>query len=324
MRPPRAAGLDVGSNSFLLLVLQRGDDGREQVVLDRADIVRLGQGVSATGQLDPEIMRRALDLLADYTQRCADLSVQQIRAVGTAALRSASNSAEFRRLARAETGVEIEVVSGQREAELTFAAVSAERPLAGKLLNIDIGGGSTELSLGRAGLLSKRISYDLGANNLTEQTGPHADPPSDEQIVAMRAMAQAMAREAAAEFDSRGVEAVGVGGTITTMAAITLALGSYDAQAVARHLLTLEQIDALVDRLAALPLAEREQVVGLSPKRAPVIVAGAILCAELVRELGLGSLGVSAGGLRYTLAREALAAVVSGAGPAGDGAPAAR
>ncbi|HAZ62879.1 MAG TPA: Ppx/GppA family phosphatase, partial [Armatimonadetes bacterium] len=191
-----------------------------------------------------------------------------------------------------------------------------------KLLNTDIGGGSTELSLGRAGLLSKRLSYDLGANRLTEQTGPHADPPSDEQIGAMRAMAQAMAREASAEFDSRGVEAVGVGGTITTMAAITLALGSYDAQAVARHNLTLEQIDALVDRLAALPLAEREQVVGLSPKRAPVIVAGAILCAELVRELGLGSLGVSAGGLRYTLAREALAAVVSGAGPAGDGAPA--
>jgi exopolyphosphatase/guanosine-5'-triphosphate,3'-diphosphate pyrophosphatase len=302
--PQRAAGLDVGTNSFLLLILARDEAGRESVLLDRSDITRLGQGVDRARALAPEAVARALVTLGEYAALCRDHGVQACRAVGTSALRDARDRDAFLAQVRARCGFEIEVISGEREAELTYAAVAHDRADDDRpLLLLDIGGGSTELAVGRAGRLRSRLSLDIGAVRLLDRAGPLADPPTPDDLARLRAAAA----EHLAAWQPLAGEVVGTGGTITTLAAVQHGLVAYDAALVESTRFTPAAVDALVARLAALPLAQRRVVPGLPPARADVIIPGAILLAAALRALDQQEIGVSAGGLRFALARAALA-----------------
>lgn len=295
------AGIDVGTNSLLLLILARDTNGNEQVLLDRADIVRLGQGVDHARHLAPAVVDRAVAMLAEYAALCRDHGVTALRAAGTSALRDAADAAEFVRRVELATGIRIDIISGNDEAALSFEAV-AEEVGPGPLVQIDIGGGSTEVVTGRDGQMTDRRSYDLGAVRLTERVAP-ADPPSEADLAAMRSLAEA----ALAEVKPADGPVVGTGGTITTLAAVHLGLTDYDPEAVSRVRLTPADIDGLLARLAALPLAERGRLPGLPAKRADIIIGGTVVLQALLAALAVDELRVSPGGLRYALARHALA-----------------
>ncbi len=319
MKSRRAAGIDVGTNSFLLLIVEADCADGERVLLDRSDITRLGEGVDATRQLQPAAMARCSAQLVEYMRLCAQYGVDVVRAVGTSALRDAVNRDEFVASVRRECGLAIEVISGEREASLTYQAVAASRRAVGPMMNIDIGGGSTELVLGEGGQVQARVSYDVGAVRVTDRAGAMADPPTAADLARLRAEADA----AFAMVAPAAAPVMGTGGTITTLAAIWHGLTEYDAELVESTTLTPAMVDELTARLAAMTLAERRTVPGLPAKRADVILGGCVVLSALLARLAVSGVGVSAGGLRYALAREALRSVaVCGGGGlrAGDGA----
>ncbi|MBI5833306.1 MAG: Ppx/GppA family phosphatase [Armatimonadetes bacterium] len=316
MTSARAAGIDVGTNSFLLLIIESDGQGGETVLLDRSDITRLGEGVDAERRLQPEPMDRCAGQLAEYMRLCTEHRVSAVSAVGTSALRDATNRDEFLARVERECGLRIEVITGEREAELTYAAVARQRQVAGTLANVDIGGGSTELVLGEGGRIASRVSLDIGAVRATDRAGQMSDPPTTADLARLRAVAD----EALDQVPAVQAEVCGTGGTITTLAAIWHGLTTYDAAVVESTRLTPAMVDALTARLAALPLAQRRQVPGLPAKRADVILGGCVVLSALMARLAVAEMGVSAGGLRYALAREALCSVAgAGADATADG-----
>lgn len=297
----RVAGLDLGTNSFLLLILARTDRG-ERVVLDQSEIVGLGDGLDRTGRIGAAAAERALTVLETYRRLCDQHGVTRIEAVGTAAFRIAANRADL--LARIEerTGITVRVISGEEEAELTYRDVAHthggdDRPLT----LVDIGGGSTEIVAGRRGHIESLQSVEIGSRRLWERAGPLADPLGPEDLARL----DRLAAEALGGLAPTDGDVVGTGGTITTLAAIALDMSVYDAEAVNRAQLTTARLDELIAMLAALPLEERRLVPGLPPKRADVIVPGAVILVNLMRGLGVDSIRVSAGGLRFAVARRA-------------------
>ncbi len=302
----RAAGIDVGSNTFLLAILERGATG-DKVVSDRCDITKLGEGVDASGRLSEAAMERCLAMLVGYREQCRREQVTAIRAVGTAALRDAANRDDFLHRVEAATGIRVEVITGDREAELTYADVALTHGQAGEDLSLlDIGGGSTELVTGRDGAIRSRRSINLGSRRLAERAKP-GDPPGPADLARCRAVAD----ELLAGAEPVGGRVVGTGGTITTLVAVDLALAVYDSGRVSAARLTPEDVTALIDRLSAMPAAERATLPGLDPKRADIIVTGAVILERLMVVNRLPEVRVSAGGLRMAVARQALAAAGS-------------
>jgi exopolyphosphatase/guanosine-5'-triphosphate,3'-diphosphate pyrophosphatase len=224
-----------------------------------------------------------------------------IRAVGTSALREATNRASFLAAARDEAGMEVAVVSGEEEARLTLLGVRAGLPRApARLVMMDIGGGSTELLLADGERILATVSTGLGVVKLTEST-LHHDPPAPTELDAVRRMA-ARRLDRARTAEIRHITAqdtlVGTAGTVTSLAAIDLALVPYDPARVTGHRMTRDRLAELLRRLAGLPLADRRRVPGLEPARADVIVAGVVVCLAAMDVLGFSVLTVSDGGLR--------------------------
>ncbi|MCC7493707.1 MAG: hypothetical protein IT204_15235 [Fimbriimonadaceae bacterium] len=295
----RVAGVDVGSNSFLLCIVDLAASP-ERLLLDRADITRLGEGVDRTAQISAAAIARGVAMLQEYRRLTDSHGVVAVRAAGTAALRDATNRDEFLAAVAAATGWQVDVISGEREAELTYADVAVTHGQPGQpLALLDIGGGSSELVLGRDGRIGSRRSIQIGSRRCHERAAP-GDPPSPADLLRLAAVADA----ALADIEPLAPGSlVGSGGTITTLAAVQLGLPVYDAAAVAAVTLTVADIDALVARLAALPWRQRQMVPGLEAERADIIVAGAVLTARWLRRLGAPAIGVAVGGLRRALAR---------------------
>lgn len=293
----RTAGLDLGSNSFLVTILER-DAAGERVLYDQTTIVGLSRGLDQTGHLDPAAAEQALEVIAEYVEVCRRYRVDGVAAVGTAVFRDASDSAAFRARVKAATGLEIRVISGQEEAALTYRDVMLTHGTPGvPLALMDIGGASSEVVCGADGRLERVCSVDVGSRRLTDGC-PTCDPPTADDL---DRLADAAADRLRA-IEPWGGDLVGTGGTITTLAAIQLALTEYDPAAVNACRLTGDSVAELTRRLAV-PLAERERLPGLPPQRAPLMLAGAALTAALIQRLGCDSLGVSAGGLRFAVAR---------------------
>ena len=305
VQPVRVAGIDVGSNSFLLCVLEVGDT--ERLVADRTDIVKLGEGVDRTRRLAPAARARALAKLAEYRRLCDELGVMACRAVGTAALRDAADRDSWLAEVAAATGIRIEVISGEREAELTYRDVAQTHGRPGEVLNLlDIGGGSSELVTGCDGVVHARRSLNIGSRRAHERAAL-GDPVSPADLARLRAVCD----DALAGVEPVPGELVGSGGTITTLAAVQLGLTRWDAARVAATRLDRAAVGEVVERLAALPLAARRELPGLEPERADIIVAGAVLVERWLLRLEADSFGLSTGGLRLAVAREALADVRS-------------
>ncbi len=308
----RLAAIDVGTNTVLLLVAERRG-GALAPVLERAEITRLGRGVDATGRLDAKAIRDTVDVLAEYARQARALGAERIVCVATSAARDAANGAEFFAAARAAAGLAPEVISGDEEARLVYGSAWRDFgltlagpepfPPGAPLAVLDVGGGSTEFTFGDRPTPRGRTSLQVGAVRLTERH-VHADPmPLSMQLVLREAAREALAPLANLEGlgEVTGARLVGVAGTVTTLCSVQQRLPVYDATKVHGATMLLDEIDALLVQLAALPLAERKRLPGMEPKRADVIVAGGMIVAEAMRLTGFDRLTVSDRGVRWGL-----------------------
>ena len=288
----RVAVVDIGTNSTRLLVAEpEGDSLRE---LARESIVtRLGEGVDATGRLGDEPQARVFRVLDGFreTMDAHDADVRTV--VMTSAVRDAANGAEFADAVRERYGLTGRTLSGDEEARLSFLGATSSRAGAGALLVIDIGGGSTEMVEGERGEVDFHVSTQVGVVRHTERF-LHGDPPAPGELEALaRAARETIDASVPAAVRERVQAAVAVAGTATQLAAIDLALEPYDPSRIEGHRLSRERLEALRDRLAAVPLAERRQITGLDPARAPTIVAGVAILLEVVGAFGLDGVEVS-------------------------------
>jgi len=291
----------VGTNSVLLLVADRDASGGFQPVAERMDITRLGRGVDATGLLSPEGMEATLRALEVFAREAQSLGSEGLAVSATSAARDARNGAEFLASARARAGVTVEILPGELEAQYSFDAVAGDAavcPPGAPVVVVDIGGGSTELVYGRGPTVTYRHSFDVGAVRMTERF-LRGDPTSAASLAALRAFLDGTFSPLPARAE--GQRLVGVAGTVTTLYCVQHAIHPYDSRRVHGGTLSAAQLSGLVDRLAALPLSERARLPGLDPRRADVVVAGALVLDAVVRRLGAPSLAVSDRGLRWGL-----------------------
>ncbi|MGB8649418.1 MAG: Ppx/GppA phosphatase family protein [Mycobacteriales bacterium] len=288
----RVAGIDCGTNSIRLLVADLDGTGKRDVHREMR-VVRLGQGVDRTGALAPEALERTRLALVDYAATCRELGVVRTRMVATSATRDARNRDEFVDLVTTTLGVPPEVVSGEEEAALSFAgAVRDQDGGAGPFLVMDIGGGSTELVLGTVGVQAS-TSLDVGCVRLTER---HlvSDPPTAEQVAAARADVDALLERALSVVPS-GVArtAVGLAGSVTTVAAIALGLTSYRAEVIHLSRVSAEQVRRITAELLAMTRAERAALPVMHPGRVDVIGGGALVLDRVMQQYGLDEVVVS-------------------------------
>lgn len=299
--PDRYASIDVGSNTVLLLVAERRGTGLAPL-LERAEITRLGRGVDATGKLDGAAIRETAAALADFAGQARALGARRIVCVATSAARDAANGAEFFEATRQAAGLVPEVITGDEEARLVYA--SAWRDFGagggGPLAVLDVGGGSTEFTFGEGPAPAGRTSLQVGAVRLTERH-VRTDPVSPAELAALRAAARSAVRPLGAMPLPRGGRLVGVAGTVTTLSAVAQALPAWDPTRVHGAPLSLVETEALADRLAGLTVKERAALEGMEPKRADVILAGALVVAEAMRATGFDRLTVSDRGVRWGL-----------------------
>jgi exopolyphosphatase/guanosine-5'-triphosphate,3'-diphosphate pyrophosphatase len=274
----RVAVVDLGTNSTRLLVADV-DDGRVEEVSRRTEITRLGEGVDERRKLLPLPIARVRNVLAEYRRELEGLGAERTLAMGTSAIRDAENGEAFLGEVEWSYGFTTRLLSGEEEGELTRRGVSGGRELEPGTLVLDVGGGSTELISD-----GTRTSLDLGSVRLTERF-LHSDPPTLEELEA----AAGAVRDALPDLEPP--QAIGVAGTITTLAA--LELGEYDPERVHGYRISRDAVDAQLKRLASLPLAERRELPGLEPERAPVIVAGVVIVREVLDRYGLDSLEAS-------------------------------
>ena len=288
----RVGVVDLGTNSTRLLVADV-DGTRVDEVARRSEITRLGEGVDARRRLLPLPVARVRNVLSDYRRELERLGAERVLAVATSAVRDAENGEAFLGEVEWSYGFATRLLSGDAEAALTRRGVANGRGLDDGTLVLDVGGGSTELVTA-----GSRTSVDVGSVRITERR-LHADPPAAAELEA----AAREVREALPELQAR--DAIGVAGTVTTLAA--LELGGYDPARVDGYRLTPEQVERQLGRLASLPLDKRRELPGLEPKRAPVIIGGALVVREVLRRYGIPSLEVSERDLLHGAALEAAA-----------------
>jgi exopolyphosphatase/guanosine-5'-triphosphate,3'-diphosphate pyrophosphatase len=290
----RVAVLDLGTNTTRVLVADV-DDGRVRELERRTKVTRLGQGVDSSGRLADEAIERVTETLEVYEAIIDQLEPERTIALATSATRDAENGAAFRQMLHDRFGFDAHIIPGDEEARLTFLGATAARPPeAGRLVVIDIGGGSTEYVVGSPGSAPTfRVSTQAGSVRQTERH-LREDPPSEEDLVTLQAAVRSTIQNAVPSEVIRDVEfGIAVAGTATSLAAIDQQLDPYDPDKVHGYGLLLEAVDRMLGELAAVPLEERRQVVGLHPDRAPTIVAGAAILLESMRVFGLGSVEVS-------------------------------
>jgi exopolyphosphatase/guanosine-5'-triphosphate,3'-diphosphate pyrophosphatase len=291
----RVAVVDIGTNSTRLLIADVDPGGAVEERVRESTVTRLGEGVEATGRLGEEPQRRVFAALERYAATIRDEGCERSAAVMTSAVRDAANGAEFAAAVRDRFGLEGRTLSGDEEAAHTFAGATAARPSAdqAELAVIDIGGGSTELVCGAGGRLGFHVSMQIGVVRHTERH-LHSDPPAPAELDALADDVEAgVAASVPDAVRARVQAAVAVAGTATSCAAIDLELERYDTTKVEGHVLSRARLDALLERLATLPLEARRQVRGLHPDRAPTIVAGVLVLSRVLDAFGLGEVEIS-------------------------------
>ncbi len=299
--PLRTAAYDIGSNSILLLVADVHPDGTVVPLLDEIRITRLGKGVDASGGLSSGAAERSLEALKELSLLCHGLRPALTAAAGTSALRSASNAQGFLQRASDILGTPVQVISGQEEAALSWAAVASDPAirLRARAIAVDVGGGSTEVVTHRDGVLTP-MSVEMGVVRLTERSAP-GDPWTGEDTASAAGTASEVFGGALG--DVKAEQLIGTGGTIVNLTCVQL--GARDLARVNGSVLTAGQVLSLARQLAAQTLSERRQTPGIEQERADVIVAGAIIYQTLLETLGLPSVTVSTRGLRYGVALKA-------------------
>ena len=300
----RVAAIDCGTNSVRLLVADL-PAGRGPLVdlTRRMEIVRLGEGVDRTGRLSPAAIARTRAALVDYAGEIRRLGAQRVRMVATSATRDAANAGEFTDLVGDVLGIAPEVVSGDEEARLSFTG--AVRGLPGDAeppyLVVDVGGGSTEMVVGHTGV-ERAVSVDVGCVRITERH-LRGDPPRPEEVAAAEAdVAAAVDRgltavagpaEAAGARGRAGGTLIGLAGSVTTVAAITLGLPAYQPERIHHARIGYDAVAKVTDDLLRMTRAQRRALPVMHPGRADVIAAGAMIIRAVMERAGAPRLLVS-------------------------------
>ena len=303
---PRVAAIDCGTNSIRLLVadVTAHEDGTRDLtdVHREMRVVRLGQGVDATGRLADEALQRTREALVDYAGTIRAQGAERVRMVATSATRDAENREDFFAMVREVLGIDAEVITGEEEARLSFTgAVGDLDPAAGPFVVTDVGGGSTEVVVGRwdgaRAEIEASYSADIGCVRLTERSLP-GDPVTEEERADAERVAREVLDEAFAAVDCSGARTwVGVAGTVTTLSALVQELPSYDPAAIHLSRISRGQIGETTAQLLGMPRDKRAALGPMHPGRVDVIGGGAvvveILAAELAERAGIDTLVVS-------------------------------
>lgn len=312
----RVGVVDLGTNSTRLLVADV-EAGRVEELDRRLTITRLGEGVDARRRLLPTAIARVRNALVDYRRIAEELEAEQTLAIATSAVRDAENGEAFLGEIEWSYGFATTLLSGHEEALLTFRGVANGSDVADGTLVVDVGGGSTELVVGGPAGVTFHTSLDLGCVRLTERF-LHGDPPTKSELGACASHVRGVL---AAELpdDVRPRSAIGVAGTVTTLATVALGLDEEDPELVHGHRLAAGWVGTTLDALAERPIDELRRVDGIHPDRAPVIVTGVLVVHETLRHLGLEELGVSERDIMHgaALAAAELAVPVEGSAPPG-------
>jgi exopolyphosphatase / guanosine-5'-triphosphate,3'-diphosphate pyrophosphatase len=285
----RAAVVDIGTNSTRLLIADVDDDGAVTELQRHSEVTRLGEGVDATGNLKPEAMERVFAVLERYRAAIDRHQVDVTTGVLTSAVRDAVNGSGFVAAVNERFALDARTISGDEEAQLTFVGATSEREAApgAPLVVIDVGGGSTEFVVGTAGEVEFHVSTQAGVVRQTERF-LHHDPPTSAELDALAAEVRALIEAEVPRAERARVrQAIAVAGTATSLASIDQALDPYDPAKVQDYVVTLATCRLLLARLAALTDAQRREVVGLHPDRAPTMVAGVVILIEALEAFGL-------------------------------------
>jgi exopolyphosphatase / guanosine-5'-triphosphate,3'-diphosphate pyrophosphatase len=299
----RVAAIDCGTNSIRLLIADVPPEGPHTDLLRRMEVVRLGQGVDATGRLAPEAIERTRKVLAEYAAQAQDHGVTAVRMAATSATRDATNRQDFEDMVVATLGQAPDVITGREEADLSFVGATASlgaaaeahgvAPPRSPFLVVDIGGGSTEFVLGDAAGVRAARSVDIGCVRLTERH-LHDDPPSAGQVQrAEDDIRAALAEVTDAVPVTDAASLVGVAGSVTTVAAIALDLPAYDPVAIHGSRIRVDDVRKVSADLLAATRARRAAMPVMHPGRVDVIGAGALVLRVLMDEFGLAEVVVS-------------------------------
>lgn len=296
------ATIDIGTNSVLLLIGKPIRGSSFKVVCDRAEGTRLGEGLTARGTISPEAADRTTAVLREYRKLCDEHGCDEIAVVGTAALRQSANSDEFKLEVKRELDLDIEIISKEREAELTYAA--SKRDFGNRIIVLDIGGGSTELITEKGDEVIRLLSMPTGCVSLLESFVP-SDPIS---LGDMGDLRHAIKNTLDSFVDSEtyanrgGKKLIATAGTATTLMAIRLRLEPYDPAVVHGKKLSAAEMKNVVNAIASRTVSERvKDLKGLNPQRADVILTGAVLLQEAMDYLGYSEVTISDRGVKWGL-----------------------
>ncbi|WP_220658163.1 Ppx/GppA phosphatase family protein [Tsukamurella sp. TY48] len=283
------AAIDCGTNSIRLYVARREDGGLVELTREMR-IVRLGQGVDATGRFAADALDRVRVALDDYIDTALRLGATAVRMVATSAARDVSNRDAFlaltaAALGRITPGAQAEVIPGTEEAELSYLGATAGLPASDPVLVVDLGGGSTELVVGSGGVVDRAFSANIGCVRITERTLP-SDPPTAAEVATARTVIDEALDEAVRTVPFDGVRTwIGVAGTFTTLAALALGLTEYDPQRIHGARVPLDRLTELCRSLVGMTSAERLALGPMHPGRADVIGGGALVVIALAERL---------------------------------------
>ena len=294
----RVASIDIGTNTILLLIAETGGETFKRL-LEKETVVRLGEGLQKNGVLSKAAMIRGYETLSQYLDHCHEMGVRPVYAVGTSALREAKNSSIFVEMIRDKLNLSIEVISGEEEAHLSYLAVARDLgEMAKPTLVIDVGGGSTELVLGKGDRVIQWVSLPLGLVRFTEQF-LISDPVKEEEWERMRDRIQKVLFEIPKPDEPFLM--VSVGGTGTTLASVEQRLPEFAVEKIHHFVLTKEALQNQLLLYRSKSVDQRKWIPGLPPSRADVILAGGTILDQAMERFQASSVLISCHGVRYGL-----------------------
>lgn len=297
--PPRYATIDVGTNSVKFHIGAPMPDGRWETIVDRAEVTQLGAGLADTGEISQDALDRTAEAIRGMVAQAREHLVREIGAVGTAGLRIAQNRDEVLAGIERHAGVPVTVISGEEESRLAYlAALAGLGRTHGSIVVFDTGGGSSQFTFGQGAEVQERFSVDVGAARFTEAFGLAGPVDAATIDAAKAAIAEGLSRLR----DRTSPDAlVGMGGALTNMTAVMLQLAKYDPERVQGAVLQRSEVERQIALYASMDAEQRRSIVGLQPKRAEVILAGACIVGTVMDALGKDQLTVSDRGLRHGL-----------------------
>lgn len=296
---PFYAVIDVGTNSVKFNISDRRDDGTWRTVVDRAEITRLGEGLDKTGEISPDAMERTVSAIAAMAAEAKEKNVAALAAVGTMGMRTARNSQQFIDAVEKRCGVKIEVIPGDEEGRLAYIAVKSGLGLAeGSLTIFDTGGGSSQFTFGHGSTVEERFSVNVGAVRFTEDYGLSGVVSPEQLQAALAAISADLSR-----LDGRPSPdaLVGMGGANTNLAAVKHKMAKYDPDVIQGSVLERAEVERQIELYRTSALEDRRKIVGLQPKRADVILAGACIVKTVMDKLKQDKMSISDRGLRHGL-----------------------